>query len=29
MSDIVWAINPKKDTLANLTRRMRQHAVKF
>jgi len=26
MSDIVWAINPKKDTLANLTRRMRQHA---
>src|SRR6476646_11799056 len=26
MSDIVWEINPKKDTLANLTRRMRQHA---
>jgi streptogramin lyase/signal transduction histidine kinase len=26
MGDIVWAINPKKDTLQNLTRRMRQHA---
>lgn len=26
MGDIVWAINPKKDTLADLTRRMRQHA---
>jgi ligand-binding sensor domain-containing protein/two-component sensor histidine kinase len=26
MSDIVWAINPKKDSLADMTRRMRQHA---
>ncbi len=26
MSDIVWAINPKRDSLRDLTRRMRQHA---
>ncbi len=26
MSDIVWAINPKKDSLADLTRRMRRYA---
>ncbi|MEP6704128.1 MAG: two-component regulator propeller domain-containing protein, partial [Acidobacteriota bacterium] len=26
MGDIVWAINPKKDSLLDLTRRMRQHA---
>lgn len=26
MGDIVWAINPKKDSLIGLTRRMRQHA---
>ena len=26
MSDIVWAINPKRDGLIDLTRRMRQHA---
>jgi hypothetical protein len=26
MSDIVWAINPTKDTLEDLTRRMQQHA---
>ncbi|MBA2305733.1 MAG: hypothetical protein H0W08_24300 [Acidobacteria bacterium] len=26
MSDIVWAINPARDTLLDLTRRMRQHA---
>jgi ligand-binding sensor domain-containing protein/two-component sensor histidine kinase len=26
MSDIVWAINPKKDSLLDLTRRMRQYA---
>lgn len=26
MSDIVWAINPKKDSLADMTRRMIQHA---
>ena len=26
MSDIVWAINPKRDSLIDLTRRMRQHA---
>jgi ligand-binding sensor domain-containing protein/signal transduction histidine kinase len=26
MSDIVWAINPKRETLLDLTRRMRQHA---
>lgn len=26
MSDIVWAINPNKDSLADMTRRMRQHA---
>ena len=26
MSDIVWAINPKRESLADLTRRMRQHA---
>lgn len=26
MSDIVWAINPKKDSLADLTTRMRRHA---
>lgn len=26
MSDIVWAINPKRETLLELTRRMRQHA---
>ncbi len=26
MSDIVWAINPKKDSLLDLTRRMRRHA---
>ena len=26
MSDIVWAINPKRDSLLDLTRRMRQHA---
>jgi ligand-binding sensor domain-containing protein/two-component sensor histidine kinase len=26
MSDIVWAINPARDSLTDLTRRMRQHA---
>ena len=26
MSDIVWAINPARDSLLDLTRRMRQHA---
>ncbi len=26
MSDIVWAINPKKDSLLDMTRRMRQYA---
>ena len=26
MSDIVWAINPRKDNLLDLVRRMRQHA---
>ena len=26
MSDIVWAMNPKRETLLDLTRRMRQHA---
>src|SRR5438552_1139690 len=26
MGDIVWAINPKKDSLIDLTRRMRQYA---
>jgi signal transduction histidine kinase/streptogramin lyase len=26
MSDIVWAINPARDTVLDLTRRMRQHA---
>src|SRR6266436_379819 len=26
MSDIVWAINPERDSLLHLTRRMRQHA---
>src|SRR5262249_53207928 len=26
MSDIVWAISPKRDSLRDLTRRMRQHA---
>jgi len=26
MSDIVWAINPARETLRDLTRRMRQHA---
>ena len=26
MSDIVWAINPRKDSLADLTSRMRRHA---
>ena len=26
MSDIVWAINPKRENLIDLTRRMRQHA---
>ena len=26
MGDIVWAINPKKDSLLDVTRRMRQHA---
>jgi signal transduction histidine kinase len=26
MSDIVWAINPRRETLLDLTRRMRQHA---
>lgn len=26
MGDIVWAINPKRDSLLDLTRRMRQHA---
>jgi signal transduction histidine kinase len=26
MSDIVWAINPARDTLLDLIRRMRQHA---
>ena len=26
MSDIVWAINPRRDSLLDLTRRMRQHA---
>ena len=26
MSDIVWAINPARDSLLDFTRRMRQHA---
>ena len=26
MSDIVWAINPERDTLLELTRKMRRHA---
>ena len=26
MSDIVWAVNPKRESLIDLTRRMRQHA---
>jgi ligand-binding sensor domain-containing protein/signal transduction histidine kinase len=26
MGDIVWAINPKRETMADLVRRMRQHA---
>jgi ligand-binding sensor domain-containing protein/two-component sensor histidine kinase len=26
MSDIVWAINPERDSLLDLTRKMRQHA---
>ncbi|MGH9845470.1 MAG: sensor histidine kinase, partial [Blastocatellia bacterium] len=26
MSDIVWAINPERDSLIDLTRKMRQHA---
>jgi signal transduction histidine kinase/ligand-binding sensor domain-containing protein len=26
MSDIVWAVNPKRESLLDLTRRMRQHA---
>ena len=26
MSDIVWAINPKRESVADLIRRMRQHA---
>jgi signal transduction histidine kinase len=26
MSDVVWAINPKRDTLRDTIRRMRQHA---
>ena len=26
MSDIVWAINPERDSMRDLTRRMRQHA---
>jgi signal transduction histidine kinase len=26
MGDIVWAINPRRETLVDLTRRMRQHA---
>jgi len=26
MSDIVWAINPERDSLRDLTRKMRQHA---
>lgn len=26
MSDIVWAINPRRESLLDLTRRMRQHA---
>jgi signal transduction histidine kinase len=26
MGDIVWAINPKRESLADLIRRMRQHA---
>ena len=26
MSDIVWAINPRRDTILDLTRRMRQYA---
>jgi signal transduction histidine kinase len=26
MSDIVWAVNPQRDRLLNLVRRMRQHA---
>jgi ligand-binding sensor domain-containing protein/signal transduction histidine kinase len=26
MSDIVWAINPKRESLLDLTRRMREHA---
>src|SRR5438477_7440720 len=26
MSDIVWAINPQKDNLSNLTQRMRRFA---
>jgi signal transduction histidine kinase len=27
MSDIVWAINPKRESVADLIRRMRQHAA--
>jgi signal transduction histidine kinase len=26
MSDIIWAINPQRDSLIDLTRKMRQHA---
>ncbi len=26
MSDVVWAINPRRDTLRDTIRRMRQHA---
>jgi signal transduction histidine kinase len=26
MSDIIWAINPERDSLIDLTRKMRQHA---
>jgi signal transduction histidine kinase len=26
MSDIVWAVNPKRESVQDLTRRMRQHA---
>ena len=29
MSDIVWAINPRQDSLADLTRRMRRHAAEI
>jgi signal transduction histidine kinase len=29
MGDIVWAINPQRDNLLDLVRRMRQHAAEI